>query len=63
VAFGWLTDRWYPATGSDILNWSTGNQIDQHAGWSIIAALLLALLLRAWLSALKSRKAGRSTCC
>jgi uncharacterized membrane protein YraQ (UPF0718 family) len=63
VALGWLTDRWYPATGSDILNWSTGNQIDQHAGWSIIAALLLALLLRAWLSALKSRKAGRSTCC
>jgi uncharacterized protein len=64
VALGWLTNRWYLATGSKILNWSTGNQLDHHAGWSIFAALLLiVLLLRAWLSALKSRKASRSTCC
>lgn len=64
LLLGWLTNRWYLATGSDILNWSTGAQINNHATWPVVAAaLLIALLLRNWLSALKSRKAGQSTCC
>jgi uncharacterized protein len=64
LLLGWLTNRWYLATGSSILNWTTGLQTDSHAGWSVIAAvLLLGLLVRAWLSAIKSRRAGQSTCC
>ena len=63
LLLGWLTNRWYLASGSSILNWTTGNQVDNHASWSVIAAvLLLGLLLRAWLSAIKSRRAGQSTC-
>lgn len=64
LLLGWLTNRWYLASGNDILNWSTGQQIDNHSVWSVISAMLLiGLLLRSWLKVIRSRQAGKSTCC
>lgn len=64
LLLGWLTNRWYLASGNGILNWTTGQQIDSHSVWSVISALLLlVLLLRSWLTVIKSRRVGKSTCC
>jgi len=64
LLLGWLTNRWYLASGNDILNWTTGQQIDNHSVWSVVSAMLLiGLLLRSWLKVIRSRQAGKSTCC
>jgi len=61
---GWLTNRWYLVSGNGILNWTTGQQIDNHSAWSVITALLLlGLLLRSWLKIIENRRVGKSTCC
>lgn len=64
LLLGWLTNRWYRAHGLEILNWSTGTQVDGHGTVSVLAALLLlGLLLRAWLKVARNHRTGQSSCC